>query len=177
MDIAFKNLSACTHISSFLATSSRLRGSGDIFCGSRVLWGRLEGSLGVLGSSSLRTRPLALAFGSAAVNFFFKTLSEIWRLSLNSNFSKMSIFGVEGLELAEWVLRIGCFGCFVGHGWIAAFKLEFSGWYVLGNLTLTFLPLPETLFSFSNFFLFSRSLFLYETGFQGQVYASRRVHR
>lgn len=89
----------------------------------------------------------------------------------------MSIFGVEGLELAEWVLRIGCFGCFVGHGWIAAFKLEFSGWYVLGNLTLTFLPLPETLFSFSNFFLFSRSLFLYETGFQGQVYASRRVHR
>lgn len=72
MDIAFKNLSACTHISSFLATSSRLRGSGDIFCGSRVLWGRLEGSLGVLGSSSLRTRPLALAFGSAAVNFFFK---------------------------------------------------------------------------------------------------------
>lgn len=60
----------------------------------------------------------------------------------------MSIFGVEGLELAEWVLRIGCFGCFVGHGWIAAFKLEFSGWYVLGNLTLTFLPLPETFFIF-----------------------------
>ena len=28
----------------------------------------------------------------------------------------------------EAILRIGACGCFIGHGWIAAMKLEFSGW-------------------------------------------------
>ena len=28
----------------------------------------------------------------------------------------------------ETILRVGAFGCFVGHGWIAAWKLEFGGW-------------------------------------------------
>jgi len=28
----------------------------------------------------------------------------------------------------EALLRIGAFGCFLGHGWIAAWKLEVSGW-------------------------------------------------
>lgn len=28
----------------------------------------------------------------------------------------------------ETILRVGAFGCFVGHGWIAAMKLEFGGW-------------------------------------------------
>ena len=34
----------------------------------------------------------------------------------------MSLLNVEA------ILRIGACGCFIGHGWIAAFKLEFSGW-------------------------------------------------
>ena len=28
----------------------------------------------------------------------------------------------------ETILRVGAFGCFIGHGWIAAWKLEFGGW-------------------------------------------------
>jgi hypothetical protein len=28
----------------------------------------------------------------------------------------------------ETILRVGCFGIFFGHGYIAAFKLEFGGW-------------------------------------------------
>lgn len=28
----------------------------------------------------------------------------------------------------ETILRVGTFGCFIGHGWIAAWKLEFGGW-------------------------------------------------
>ena len=28
----------------------------------------------------------------------------------------------------EAILRIGAFGCFVGHGWIAAWKLEYGPW-------------------------------------------------
>ena len=28
----------------------------------------------------------------------------------------------------ELILRIGCCGCFFGHGFIAAYKLEFGGW-------------------------------------------------
>ena len=32
------------------------------------------------------------------------------------------------IELVEVMLRVGAFGCFIGHGWIAAWKLEFSGW-------------------------------------------------
>eukprot|EP00941_MAST-03F_sp_MAST-3F-sp1_P005502 g5502.t1 len=28
----------------------------------------------------------------------------------------------------ELILRVGCFGCFLGHGWIAAWKLEFGSW-------------------------------------------------
>ena len=34
----------------------------------------------------------------------------------------MSLLNVEA------ILRIGACGCFIGHGWIAAMKLEFSGW-------------------------------------------------
>ena len=32
----------------------------------------------------------------------------------------------------ETILRIAAFGCFIGHGWIAAWKLEFSGWFKVG---------------------------------------------
>ena len=28
----------------------------------------------------------------------------------------------------ETILRIAVFGTFIGHGWIAAWKLEFGGW-------------------------------------------------
>jgi hypothetical protein len=35
---------------------------------------------------------------------------------------------MEALMNPEALLRIGCFGCFLGHGWIAAYKLEFAGW-------------------------------------------------
>lgn len=32
------------------------------------------------------------------------------------------------MDPIEAILRVGVFGCFLGHGWIAAWKLEFSGW-------------------------------------------------
>lgn len=34
----------------------------------------------------------------------------------------LSLFDVES------ILRIGAFGCFLGHGWIAAWKLEYGPW-------------------------------------------------
>eukprot|EP00041_Stephanoeca_diplocostata_P008485 m.125831 g.125831 ORF g.125831 m.125831 type:complete len:207 (+) comp17343_c0_seq1:154-774(+) len=34
----------------------------------------------------------------------------------------------EATVVVELLLRFGVFGCFLGHGWIAAWKLEFGGW-------------------------------------------------
>jgi hypothetical protein len=40
----------------------------------------------------------------------------------------MSTIGTLPISSLELILRIGCFGIFFGHGYIAAFKLEFSAW-------------------------------------------------
>ena len=41
----------------------------------------------------------------------------------------------------ETILRIAVFGTFIGHGWIAAWKLEFSGWVKVRRLMYTQLRL------------------------------------